>query len=123
MKTTKRESELIRELNKLKEENRRLKEDKAENEATYERVIQDLKVTIELYKSRAKFLEDQEKTYEIVKTTLGGSINPIDTPAYKATIIAMDDIKTGEALREDIRKVVDEGALNQIYEEIRRRFT
>ena len=39
MAVSKRESELMAEIQKLKEENRRLKEDKAENEATYEKLI------------------------------------------------------------------------------------
>ena len=55
---------------KLKAELFRLKEDKAENEATYERVIASYKTKLDAIYANKKMLDEQEKIYDGVISNL-----------------------------------------------------
>ena len=61
---------LEKEKKDLKNELFRLKEDKAENEATYERVIASYKAKLDAIYANKRLLDEQEKTYENVISNL-----------------------------------------------------
>lgn len=67
--------ELIRENKDLTEQVKRLKEDMAENEATFLEIIQRREAELDALKVSKKIKDEMEKTYKQIKAALGGTFN------------------------------------------------